>query len=63
MKRGNIAAALLPAITMLMTHCRRSTATDANAELLPSCRRCCPHLRLCVLVLVVSIAIAAAAFR
>jgi hypothetical protein len=36
MKRGNIAAALLPAATVLMTYCRRRTATNANAALLPT---------------------------
>jgi hypothetical protein len=69
MKRGNIAAALLPATAALMTHCRRHTATNANAALPPSCRRCRQAAAaaavayvLFVVVVVVSIAIAAAAF-
>jgi hypothetical protein len=40
MKRRNIATALLPAASALMTHCRRRTAANANAALPPSCRRC-----------------------
>ncbi len=37
MKRGNIAAELLPAAAALMTNCRRRTATNvcAAAKLLP----------------------------
>ncbi len=64
MKRGNIAAALLPAAAALMKHCRcRRTAADANATLLPSCRQAAAVAYvLCVLVVVVSIAIATAAF-
>jgi hypothetical protein len=62
MKRGNIAAALLPTAAALMTHCCRRTAADANAVLPPSCHLCRRRLRLFVVVVVVSIAIAAAAF-
>jgi hypothetical protein len=63
MKRGFIAAVLLHAAAALMTHCRRRTATDANAALPPSCRQAAALAYiLFVVVVVVSIAIAAAAF-
>jgi hypothetical protein len=63
MKRGNIAAALLHTAAALMTYCRRCTATNANAVLLPSCCRCCRRLPFINYFVVVSIAIAAAAFN
>ena len=62
MKRRDIAAALLPAAAALMTHCHRCTAANANAALPPSCCLCHRCLRFFVVVVVVSIAIAAAAF-
>jgi hypothetical protein len=62
MKRGNIAAALLPATAALMTHCRRCTATNANLHCCQAATAAAVAYILFVVVVVVSIAIAAAAF-
>jgi hypothetical protein len=62
MKRGNIAAVLLPAAAALMTHCRVALPLTPTLRCCQAAAAAAVAYVLCVVVVVITITIATAAF-